>query len=90
MSLGDSSERLDQEDGKGEAADVVERVRVEGVRDGRGWGGLMLQGSGEEVPICKHLLACLLAEWWNVAEGMVEERVVGRGEMAGWAAGWGG
>ena len=54
------------------------------------WGGLMRVEEGEEVPLCKHLLACLLAERWEVVKGSVEERVVGREEMAGWAAGWGG
>ncbi|MCJ1276071.1 hypothetical protein MMC21_003876 [Puttea exsequens] len=52
------------------------------------WGGLML--GEEEVPLCKHLLACVLAEWWDVAKAMVEDKEVGREEMAGWAAGWGG
>lgn len=58
----------------------------EGTEEWR-WGGLMVE---EDVPLCKHLLACVLAERWSVAGGMVEEREVGRGEMAGWAAGWGG
>lgn len=52
------------------------------------WGGLLLVG--EDVPLCKHLLASLLAERWDMIGEMVEERVVGREEMAGWAAGWGG
>lgn len=59
--------------------------------DGQGqwdWGGLML--GEEEVLICKHLLACVLSERWDIAGGMVEEREVGKEEMAGWAAGWGG
>lgn len=51
------------------------------------WGGLM---AGEDVPLCKHLFACILAEHWSVVGGMVEEREVGKEEMAGWAAGWGG
>ena len=56
------------------------------------WGGLLLTTRGErgEVPLCKHLLACLLAERWEVMGGFFEERKVGREEMAGWAAGWGG
>ena len=45
---------------------------------------------GEVVPVCKHLLACLLAEKWPALEGSVEVTRVGRAEMAGWAAGWGG
>ncbi|KAM0801121.1 hypothetical protein BDR22DRAFT_907256 [Usnea florida] len=61
----------------------------EGVEElgGEGWGGLMARG---DVPLCKHLFACVIAENWHVAGEMVEERVVGREEMAGWAAGWGG
>lgn len=50
------------------------------------WGGLIL--GEEEVPLCKHLLACVLVERWDVASAMVEERGVGREEAAGWAAGW--
>lgn len=61
---------------------------VEEIGDRLGWGGVMRQGG--DVPLCKHLLAVVLAEWWGVAGMMVEERVIGRGEMAGWAAGWGG
>lgn len=62
-----------------------------GIGNGEGWrwGGFMI-GEGGEVPLCKHLLACVLAERWAVAGGMVEEREVGRGEMAGWGGGWGG
>lgn len=52
------------------------------------WGGLMVEE--EDVPLCKHLLACVLAERWDGAGALVEEREVGREEMAGWAAGWGG
>ncbi|KAF7933461.1 hypothetical protein BELL_0184g00070 [Botrytis elliptica] len=37
-----------------------------------------------QVPICKHLLACLLVERWGDVLGMyVRERVVGREEMGG-------
>lgn len=52
------------------------------------WGGLMM-GDGM-VPVCKHLLASVLAEWWALAGDMVEKREVGREDLAGWAAGWGG
>ena len=52
------------------------------------WGGLLLEE--QNVPICKHLLACVLAEHWPVAGGMVEEQEVNNETMAGWAAGWGG
>lgn len=52
-----------------------------------GWGGLMLAAEG--LPLCKHLLACVLAETWDTARGLVEDRVVEKEEMAGWAGGWG-
>ncbi|KAG7010170.1 mitochondrial GTP/GDP carrier protein 1 [Physcia stellaris] len=58
--------------------------------DGRGrwkFGGVTL---GEDVPVCKHLLACVLAERVEGLGNYVEERIVGREELAGWAAGWGG
>lgn len=58
-----------------------------GVRTKHIFGGLSL---GEEVPVCKHLLACLLVEMGGIWEDLVNKTVVGREEMAGWAAGWGG
>ncbi len=57
--------------------------------DGHEWWGGLMRGR-EEVPLCKHLLACVLAERWGMVRGMVEEREAGREEIAGWAAGWGG
>ncbi|KAA6409589.1 MAG: hypothetical protein FRX48_06200 [Lasallia pustulata] len=54
---------------------------------GSDYGGLMLEAGA--VPLCKHLLACFLAEKCGMFSGFVEERVVGREEAAGWAAGWG-
>jgi len=74
-----------------EDEEMLDVPELGGGDDGAGdwqWGGLML--GDEEVPLCKHLLACVLAEKWGGAGGMVEEREVGREEMAGWAAGWGG
>ena len=50
-------------------------------------GGLTLD---EGVPLCKHLLACVLAERIEGLGAFIENRVVSREEMAGWAAGWGG
>ncbi|EGS23797.1 uncharacterized protein CTHT_0005010 [Thermochaetoides thermophila DSM 1495] len=54
------------------------------------FGGLSLDGlegesaAGESVPMCKHLLACLLAERWSTALGRyVVDKKVGREEMAG-------
>ncbi|KAL2135840.1 hypothetical protein VTI74DRAFT_6603 [Chaetomium olivicolor] len=52
-------------------------------------GGMSLDGlaNGEAVPVCKHLLACVLAERWRDALGRyVVERRVSRAEMAGIAA----
>ena len=54
----------------------------------RAFGGLC-RGDGE-MPVCKHLLACFLAESWMGFHRYVEERHVSREEMSGWAAGWGG
>ena len=54
-----------------------------------GWtfGGMTLfdaQDHSSVPPVCKHLLACLLADKWRGALGRyVTERVVGREEMAG-------
>ena len=58
-------------------------------RDGMEWsmGGSSL---GDGVPVCKHLLACVLAERLVGLETLVEERVVSRQEVAGYAAGWAG
>jgi hypothetical protein len=52
------------------------------------FGGVSL---GEGIPpVCKHLLACVLAEQCAGLFGRcVEERVVNVEEAAGWAAGWG-
>ncbi|KAH6640681.1 hypothetical protein F5144DRAFT_599363 [Chaetomium tenue] len=52
------------------------------------FGGMSLDGleagDGEGVPVCKHLLACLLAERWDAALGQyVVERRVRKEEMAG-------
>jgi len=65
----------------------------EGVGDGgKGWefGDLSFDGKGEEggnVPICKHLLACMLVDRWGLVwGGYIKERVVGREEMAGLGA----
>ena len=52
------------------------------------FGGLSL---GDDMPpVCKHLLACVLAERCKgLFGGFVEERDVSVEEAAGWAAGWG-
>jgi hypothetical protein len=51
-----------------------------------GFGGLT---RGKDVPVCKHLLACVVAERCQGFEQLVEEKEVGVEEVAGWAAGWG-
>lgn len=56
---------------------------------GTTFGGLMI-GEGIDVPVCKHILACLLVERGGEFEGFVEDREVGEDQLAGWAAGWGG
>ena len=53
----------------------------------QGWrfGGLSL---GNDMAVCKHLLACVLVEHSSTFAHFVEERVTTVEEMAGWAAGW--
>ncbi|PWY78408.1 hypothetical protein BO94DRAFT_537596 [Aspergillus sclerotioniger CBS 115572] len=59
------------------------------------FGGTLTRGSTKSSPpVCKHLLACLLAvRCFGLVglgeEGVVEVRVE-EGELAGWGAGWGG
>ncbi|CZR53964.1 uncharacterized protein PAC_03847 [Phialocephala subalpina] len=44
-------------------------------------------GDGGGVPVCKHLLACVLGERWSEVLGSyVKEKVVSREEMAGYGA----
>lgn len=45
-------------------------------------GGLAL---GSQVPICKHLLACVLVERCRGLDEYVETTTIGKAEMAGWA-----
>jgi len=63
-----------------------DKVKDEGME----WifGGISL---GDDMPpVCKHLLACVLAERCKgLFGGFVEERDVSVEEAAGWAAGWG-
>ena len=69
--------------------DGVHRVTGDDTKKNDEWmaGGLSL---GENVPLCKHLLACLLVERTGLFAGFVKEKDVTLEEMAGWAAGWGG
>ncbi|GAB7340670.1 hypothetical protein MBLNU457_7062t1 [Dothideomycetes sp. NU457] len=51
-------------------------------------GGLM---KGNDAPICRHLLACVLAEHCRALFGrFVKEREVSADEIVAWGAGWGG
>lgn len=59
------------------------------VNTGEFFGGLLM-GEGRDVPVCKHLLACLLVERGGGFDGFAEEIEVAGDELAGWAAGWGG
>lgn len=65
-------------------------VEMLGGEEGKGvkleFGGLSFDGRGDggKVPICKHLLACLLVERWEaVLGGYVKKVVLRREEMAG-------
>lgn len=87
----ESYEDVDEFVGCGVGGDGDEGMVDVSVMEGnvaRNGDGLMVED--EEMPLCKHLLACVLVEKWDVGGGMLEERMVGREEMAGWAAGWGG
>lgn len=52
-----------------------------------GFGGMSFDGLGENEgglpPCCKHLLACVLAERWVVLRDYVNERRLGKEELAG-------
>lgn len=79
---GDEDEPVSSDDGgggvEGDDEEVVGAWR---------WGGMTL---GDGVPVCKHLLACVLAERVEGLAASVEEKLVSREEMAGMAAGWAG
>lgn len=65
---------------------VIDEAEREGGAGDWEFGGMSLDGAGDGggVPCCKHLLACLLAERWPAGLGdYIEERRVGRNQMAG-------
>lgn len=72
-----SMDRQEDEDAAGD--------EMEGEEKAWEFGGLSSDGiDGGNVPVCKHLLACLLGERWEgVLGGYIKEREVGREEMAG-------
>lgn len=55
-------------------------------RDKDSFGGI---SRGNDMPLCKHLLACYLADRCPQFRQSVEEQSVSMEEIAGWAAGWG-
>jgi hypothetical protein len=77
----------DEEEGEG----LYELRGVGGVgreeeKEGDQWqfGGLSADGhDGKGVPVCKHLVACLLGERLNLLQGYVKEKQVSRDEMGG-------
>ncbi|KAL8718611.1 MAG: hypothetical protein Q9225_004274 [Loekoesia sp. 1 TL-2023] len=82
LTFGDGSDEVGEGAGGGNGKDG-------GRSEGGGRFGGLVDGEGN-MPVCKHLLACLLAECWSGFEGFMEKRVVGKEEMGGWAASWGG
>ncbi|KAN0110338.1 hypothetical protein V8E51_006725 [Hyaloscypha variabilis] len=73
----------------GGEGDGVGGVGREGEREDWGFGGLSFdgrEGGGKGVPVCKHLVACLLGERWGVLGGYIKEREVSREEMGGVSA----
>jgi hypothetical protein len=81
-----TSENEGQEDGHAGIEEGSDHAVT--VEAGEEWmvGGLSL---GEDAPMCKHLLACVLAERGGLFGGFVKTREVSVEELAGWAAGWG-
>lgn len=84
----DTDKRLDGGGVQGNAADGLGAEEMRGNDNGE-WmvGGLSL---GNGVPVCKHLLACALAERADMFAGFVKVEEVSVEELAGWGAGWGG
>ncbi|EME47933.1 hypothetical protein DOTSEDRAFT_123382 [Dothistroma septosporum NZE10] len=61
-------------------------------KDVAGNGGDCVVGGltrGSDMPVCKHLLACVLVEHCETFKHFAVAREASIEEMAGWAAGWG-
>ncbi|KAM0713633.1 hypothetical protein Q7P37_010595 [Cladosporium fusiforme] len=71
------------------AAEDEECPTDESVETAWRFGGLTRAARDGVPPVCKHLLACVVAERWEGFGALVVERGVGGDEVAGWAAGWG-
>ncbi len=77
---------LDSAESTGAIDDDGEDVREQ--EEQWSFGGL---AKGDDVvPICKHLLACVMIERCGLLSSCVDQKDVGRDEAAGWGAGWGG
>lgn len=77
------------QDGDDEVLEMSMGVEQEEGLAGWEFGGLSLDGTGDRggVPVCKHLLACVLGErWGDVLGGYVKEKKVSREEIAGYGA----
>ncbi|MCJ1477351.1 hypothetical protein MMC13_006022 [Lambiella insularis] len=75
--------------GLGRGGQEREDAEGNGWEESKSWfGGLLMDQNG--IPICKHLLACILVERSEALAGYVEEKIVNQEEAAGWGAGWGG
>lgn len=67
----------------------LEDAELSGAGEGKAWFGGSLRGQ-DSIPICKHLLACVLVERCGTLAGFTEEKITTREEAAAWGAGWGG
>lgn len=64
----------------------IKNQKASGSDEKWSFGGLTM---GDDMPVCKHLLACVLVEYSALFSSFVEEREVSVEEFAGWAAAWG-
>jgi hypothetical protein len=79
------------EEGEQDENGGLATAREEGGEGAWRFGGLSLESQMGAVPVCKHLLACVLVERCpELFVGGVEVREVSKEEFAGWCAGWGG
>ncbi|KAG8526256.1 uncharacterized protein KY384_000249 [Bacidia gigantensis] len=72
----------------GSGAELQQDTPNDGGREGGCWGGLMRDKHPNDIPVCKHLLACVLAKKMGNPGPRVKRRVVEREEIGAWAAGW--
>lgn len=69
------------------AVGVNDQGKDAGSGDGWEFGG---RSFGADVPVCKHLLACVLIERVQAFASRGAVRVVSSHEVAGWCGGWSG